>query len=75
MKYGVFFRNVGGRQIANPHGTNPPPPLHFVPQCLLTVERGNMDEGTAGREMERDIQREGRRRRQGSWKLVNWDCF
>lgn len=60
MKHGVFFRNAGGRQIVNPRGTNPPPPLHLVPLCLLTVECGSMDEGTAGGEMGRGAQRDER---------------
>lgn len=69
-----FLKKMWGEtDCKNPCGTNPPPPLHLVPQCLLTVERGNMDEGTAGREMERDVQKRGARR--GRLKLVNWDCF
>ncbi len=74
-KMWCFLQKCGERQTVNPCGTNPPPPPHLVPQCLLTVERGNMDEGTAGRGMDRDVQRERRRRRRGCWKLVNWDCF
>lgn len=45
---------------------------HLVPPCLLTVECGGVDEGTAGRKIERDVQRKGQRGRQN---LLNGSCF
>lgn len=74
-----FLQKCRERQIVNPRGTNPPPPLHLLPQCLLTVERGNMDEGTAGREMGKDVQRDGWRKEtrqlEAGWTGTVFDSF